>query len=91
MITGRLKERIPALFSEIYHLSIKDYKSEERQLLTRPKYRIMAGTRLGRGGLLDEYEKPDIKAILEKVGMSDIAKDKPSFNELEKMEETKDE
>jgi hypothetical protein len=40
------------------------------QLLTRASGMYQARSRLGKGGELDTYEKPDIKAILEKVGMS---------------------
>lgn len=89
MLTGKLKTRIPALFSEIYYLKIKNYKTGERVLLTQPDFQIMAGTRLGSGGELEKWEKPDFKNILRKVGMD--TSDKPLFHELEEAEEeTKD-
>jgi len=80
MLTGKLKERIPILFSEIYYLRIKSYQTGERELLTQPDYQIMAGSRLGAGGKLDKYEKPDFKHILRKVGM-DTA-DRPLFKDM---------
>jgi len=86
MITGKLKERIPALFSEIYYLRIKNYSTGERELLTQPDYRIMAGSRLGAGGKLEKYEKPDFKNILKKVG--EDTSDRPLFDKLI-IEETK--
>ena len=85
MVTGKLRERIPALFSEIYYLEIKDYKKETRQLLTQPAFRVQAGSRLGKGGKLEKYEEPDIKKILQKVGMS--TQDKPLFKDLEETNE----
>lgn len=84
MITGKLRTRVPALFSEVYYLKIKNYKTGERELLTQPDYQIMAGTRLGAGGKLDKYERPDFKHILRKVGMS--TEDRPLFKDL--VEET---
>lgn len=84
MVTGKLKKRLPALFSEIYYLRIKDFKSGERELLTQPDYcdgcKVMAGTRIGSGGKLNKYEKPDFKYLLNKVGMD--ASDKPLFKDL---------
>lgn len=81
MITGKLRERIPALFSEIYYLRIKDYKTEKRELLTKPVYGIQTGSRLGYGNRLEKEEPADIKAIMKKCGL-DI-KDKPLFKDLE--------
>jgi hypothetical protein len=86
MITGKLKERIPALFSEIYYLQIKNYNTEERSLLTRPAYRIMAGTRLGAGGKFEKEEKPDFKHLLRKAGWDDA--DRPLFHEMKIEEES---
>ena len=87
MITGKLRERVPALFSEIYYLRMKDYRTETRELLVKPVYRIQVGTRLGNGGKLDKTEPPDIKKIMKKVGLS--AADKPLFNTYDLEEETK--
>jgi hypothetical protein len=80
MITGKLKTRIPALFSEIYHIRIKNYKTGERELLTQPEYQVMAGTRIGGGNKLDKIEEPNIKKILKKVGMD--YSDKPLFKDI---------
>lgn len=88
MITGKLKERIPALFSEIYYLRIKDYKTGTRELLTQPVYGIQAGSRLGYRGRLDKTESPDIKKIMDKVGLDNS--DKPLFSKLELEDETED-
>ena len=86
LITGKLRERVPALFSEIYYLKIKDYKTETRELLTKPVYGIQAGSRLGFGGKLNKEEPPDIKAIMKKVGID--PSDKPLFGELKEETET---
>jgi len=78
MITGKLSRRIPLLFDEIYCALTKETsKGIEYQLLTRASGMYQARSRLGKGGELDTYEKPDIKAILKKVGHS--AEDKELF------------
>lgn len=78
MITGKLSRRIPLLFDEIYCAQTKETsKGVEYQLLTRATGMYQARSRLGKGGELDTYENPDIKAILKKVGMK--ADDKPLF------------
>jgi len=87
MITGKLRERVPALFSEIYYLRMKDFKAETRELLVKPVYGIQVGTRLGSRGKLDKIEEPDIKKIMKKVGLD--ASDKPLIHELETETETK--
>lgn len=89
MITGKLRERVPALFSEIYYLRMKDFKAETRELLVKPVYGIQVGTRLGNGGKLDKIEDPDIKKIMKKVGLD--ASDKPLIHELEEEAETETE
>jgi hypothetical protein len=85
MTIGKLRERIPALFSEIYYLRMKDYKTETRELLVKPTYGIQVGSRLGFGGKLDKTEPPDIKKIMAKCGLD--ASNKPLFNELKDNEE----
>ena len=79
MITGKLRQRVPALFSEIYYMRIKNYQSGERELLTQPAYGVQAGSRLGSGGKLNKTEEPDIKKIMKKVGL-DTA-DKPLLDQ----------
>ena len=78
MITGKLTRRVPLLFDEIYCAMTKETsKGIEYQLLTRATGTYQARSRLGKGGEHDTYEKPDIKAILKKVGFS--TEDKPLF------------
>jgi len=78
MITGKLSRRVPLLFDEIYCAQTKETsKGIEYQLLTRATGMYQARSRLGKGGELETYEKPDIKAILAKVGFS--TKDKELF------------
>uniref|UniRef100_A0A6M3K2H4 Putative ATPase domain containing protein n=1 Tax=viral metagenome TaxID=1070528 RepID=A0A6M3K2H4_9ZZZZ len=76
MITGKLKRRVPLLFDEIYSAQTNETSSGiEYKLLTRSTGLYQARTRLGKGGELDTYEKPDIKNILRKVGLP--TEDKP--------------
>ena len=78
LITGKLSRRIPLLFDEYYCAQTKETsKGVEYQLLTRSTGMYQARTRLGKGGELETYEQPDIKAILKKVGLS--TEDKPSI------------
>ena len=77
-ITGKLKKRIPLLFSEIYHAdTVESSDAVKYRFLTRRTGLFQARTRLGKGGELDLYEEPDFKNILKKVGMD--ASDKPSL------------
>ena len=78
MITGKLKEKI-------YYLRIKDFKTGSRELLTQPLYGIQAGSRLGYKGLLGKTEPPDIRKIMDKVGID--SSDKPLFKDLKEEEE----
>ena len=82
MITGKLRQRVPALFSEIYYMRIKNYQTGERELLTQPTYGIQTGSRLGSGGKLNKTEEPNIKNIMKKVGLD--PSDKPMLDELVK-------
>ena len=78
MITGKLSRRVPLLFDEIYCALTKETsKGIEYQLLTRATGMYQARSRLGKGGELETYEKPDIKHILAKVGMD--TDDKPNL------------
>lgn len=71
MIVGKLSRRIPLLFDEIYCAQTKETsKGIEYHLLTRATGTYQARSRLGKGGELDTYEKPDMKNILKKVGMN---------------------
>ena len=78
MITGQLKKRVPLLFQEIYYSMVKETSAGlDYQLLTRATGMYQARTRLGKGGELETYEKPDIKHILRKVGLP--TDDKPTI------------
>ena len=85
MITGKLRERVPALFSEIYYLRMKNYQTEERELLIKPYPNIQVGSRLNNKRKLNKIEPPDIKAIMRKVGLD--TSDKPLFKDLEDLKE----
>jgi len=78
LITGKLSRRIPLLFDEYYCAQTKETsKGIEYQLLTRSTGTYQARSRLGKGGELELYEKPDIKAILGKVSYDNS--DKPQI------------
>ena len=87
MITGKLSKRVPALFDEVYYMSVTNSVKGTRELQTQPKNRVSAGSRLGRGGKLELHEPPDIKALLKKVGYP--YEDKTYFKDLVEIEETK--
>lgn len=68
---GKLKQRIPILFDEIYNATAKEISSGVKYtLLTRSTGLYRARTRLGKGGLFDTYEEQDIKKLLKKAGYS---------------------
>jgi hypothetical protein len=68
MLTGKLKEKIPLLFSEIYYaVTNQTSKGIEYWFLTQPDGLYNARTRLGAGGKLDKYEPQNISDILNKV------------------------
>lgn len=67
--------KYPVWFDEIYCAIAKDSpKGTEYSLLTQSTGMYRARTRLGREGRFDTYEKPDIKALLRKAGLSDADK-----------------
>lgn len=71
MITGKLREKVPLLFSEIYYaVTSQTAAGIEYKILTQPDGLYNARTRLGAGGKLDKYEPPNISKILEKVGVN---------------------
>lgn len=73
---GKLKNRIPLLFDEIYCAQSKETsQGASYTLLTRNTGLYKARTRLGKGGLFDTYEKQDIKALLVKAGYSTADKE----------------
>ncbi len=70
MVTGKLKARLPLLFTEIYCATVKESSSGVTySLLTRNTGVYMARTRLGKEGIFDMYEQPDIKHLLKKAGL----------------------
>lgn len=76
MVTGKLVARVPALFDEVYHAEVRDTsKGPEHMLRTRRNATYDARTRIGRRGIFDELEPPDIKKLMKKAGRS--CEDKP--------------
>ncbi len=70
LLTGKLKQKIPLLFDEIYVTVAKETSTgTQYSLLTKATGLLQARTRLGTGGLFDTYEKPDIKYLLAKAGL----------------------
>ena len=69
LFVGKLKQRIPLLFDELYCAqSKKSAAGTTYGLLTRSDGIFKARTRLGKGGIFEAFEKPDIKALLAKAG-----------------------
>ena len=69
LFVGKLKQRIPLLFDELYCTQVKKSAAGETYgILTRSDGIFKARTRLGKGGIFEAFEKPDIKALLAKAG-----------------------
>jgi hypothetical protein len=69
MTTGKASVTIPLLFDEIWIMDPVDKaKGTEYRVLTESSGAKIARSRLSKGGVLDRYETPDMKAILTKVG-----------------------
>jgi hypothetical protein len=63
--------KVPLWFDEIYCALTKSTSTGvEYQLLTQADGMYKARTRLGKEGIFDKYEKPDIKALLKKAGVN---------------------
>jgi len=78
MTTGKGVTTIPLLFDEIYVLDPKDSsKGVDYRILTQSTGTYVARSRLAKEGLLDKYEKCDIKEILKKAKLPH--EDKPLF------------
>lgn len=78
LFTGKLKQRIPLLFDEIYAALTSETKDGTAYaLLTQNNGMYRARTRLGTGGLFKKFEEPNIKALLTKAGYNNS--DKPLF------------
>lgn len=69
LFIGKLKQRIPILFDELYTMQIKRTSSGDKyNLVTRSDGIFKARTRLGREGRFEANEEADIKALLKKAG-----------------------
>lgn len=69
LLTGKLTQRIPLMFNEIYHLVTKESsKGTEFLAQTQGDSTFSARTRMGRRGLFDKFERPDIEYLLKKAG-----------------------
>lgn len=69
LLSGNLAVRLPLLFDEVYYAKAENTaKGRNYSLLTSPEGIFRASSRLGRRGLLETWEKPDLKYILKKVG-----------------------
>lgn len=88
LVTGRVTYRyattgkgtfiIPAMFDEVYvAVAEETSKGVSYKLITAGAGRYAARSRLASGGKIDQYEDPDIKAILRKAGYP--VEDKPLF------------
>lgn len=69
LLTGKLTQRIPLMFNEIYHLVTKESsKGTEFLAQTQGDSTFSARTRMGRRGSFDKFERPDIEYLLNKAG-----------------------
>jgi len=84
-----LKNQVPLLFTEKLILLVKTKQgANEHVLLTQSWGRYRASTQLGAGGVFDKEEKPDLKHLLEKVGLD--SNDKPSVPIWDKRKQRKE-
>lgn len=71
MITGKLREKIPLLFGEIYYtVTAETSRGTEYKLLTQPDGLYNARTRLGGGDRLEKYEEMNLTNVLRKCGLT---------------------
>lgn len=72
LLTGKLKTRVPLLFDELYGVVTNEGSDGEvvYELLTQNDGLRKCRTRIGRRGLFDKYEKPDVKYLLKKAGLN---------------------
>lgn len=78
MTVGKGTVLFPLKFDEIYVMVPKETsKGVEYRLMTQSTGTYVAASRIGSGGVFDQYEKPDIKALLKKAGYP--CEDKPSL------------
>lgn len=85
LITGKLKTRIPLLFTDIFVCITKNTaKGIVYELLTRNDGNYLARTKTGRHNIFETYERQDIKYLLKKANLPHD--DKPPIN-IDKREE----
>lgn len=71
LLIGKLTTRIPLLFDEIYRCVAKETsKGTSFSVQTQPCSTYTARTRMGRKGLFEKFEEPDIKHLLKKANRS---------------------
>jgi hypothetical protein len=76
MTVGKAVALIPLEFDEVWTTATKaTSKGPEYHIITAHTGPYLASTRLGKGGIFDTYEKPDIKYLLKKAGLP--TEDKP--------------
>ena len=69
LLPGKNSDQFPINLSEFYVLMATEKSGKvKRELLTQYDGSYRATTRMGGGGKLDKFEKPDISAILKKAG-----------------------
>jgi len=76
LFTGKLQQRVPLLFDELYHMeTTRTSAGIKYSMLTQSDGTFKARTRLGKDGIFTANEEPDIKALLKKAGYP--TEDKP--------------
>jgi len=76
LTVGKAQQLIPLEFDEIWVTSTKSRASGvEYSIITAHTGPFLASTRIGKGGIFDTYETPDIKKLLKKAGLP--CEDKP--------------
>ncbi len=76
LFVGKLQQRIPLLFTELYYAQVtRTSQGVKYSLLTQSDGTYRARTRLGKEGIFAQNEEPDIKALLKKAGYP--TEDKP--------------
>jgi len=71
LFVGKLQQRVPILFDELYYAQTTRTSSGIKYtLLTQSDGTFRARTRLGKEGLFVQNEEPDVKMLLKKAGYS---------------------
>ena len=70
MVTGKMKNKLPLLFDEVYVALPKDTNAGvQYQLLTQNDGVYKARTRIGAGGKFNKYEPANLRGLLAKAGL----------------------